>query len=284
VELAHWFTASAPASGSLYMDNIFFRALPSPASSDWTTLIPFGAAWRYSITTPVANWFLPAFNDLSWLNGTAKFGTGGGPTNVVTALTPQKPAYYFRRTFVLPTTPCEELLLAATCTDAGLPLEIYLNGTKLPTTGIEATTGQGNEVQYYDLAPFLNLLHPGENTIAVTLSNTFSSWDDVAFDISLKTITRATDQTSLNISSPTAPDTGGGTSAIIAPPQMNLTVTVPSGTIWRVESADALTLPWQLMDIVTNNSAGPISIQDYGQNGRLPSSSVSSRFYRMIPN
>jgi hypothetical protein len=284
VELAHWFTTTAPASGSLYIDNVFFRPLPSPTSSDWLTLIPFNSDWRYSITTPAANWILPTFNDLNWLSGTAKFGAGGGPQNVVTALTPQKPAYYFRRTFVMPPTPCEELLLAATCTDAGLPLEVYLNGTKLPTTGIEATTGQGNEVQYYDLAPFLNLLHPGTNTIAVTLSNTFSSWDDVAFDVSLKTVTRATDQTTLSISSPTTPDTGGGTGAIISPPQMGLTVTVPVGTIWRVESADALSAPWQLMDVITNSSAGSVSIQDYGQNGRLPSSAVPSRFYRMIPN
>lgn len=283
IELIHWFRATAPATGSLFIDNVFFRPLPPPESSEWLTPIPFGSNWRYSITTPSANWIFPMFNDVTWLSGTAKFGAGGGPTNIATLLPPHQAAYHFRKDFVMPATPCEELLLAATCTDAGLPLEVYLNGTKLLTTGIEATSGQGNEVQYYDLAPFLNLLHPGTNTVAVTLSNTFDvSWDDVAFDVSLKTITRSSTQTSLSISRPTPPNPSGGIGGI-PPPQIGLTLTVPVGTIWRIESTENLTAPWQLMDIATNISGDAILIQDYGQNGRLPSSAVSNRLYRMMP-
>ena len=74
---------------------------------------------------------------------------------------------------------------------------------------------------------------------------------------------------------------GGGTSLS---PQISLSVSAPPNTIWRVESADALSGPWQLVDIVTNTPAGIPPLVDTGQNGRLPPSQVSQRFYRIVPN
>ncbi|PYK99702.1 MAG: hypothetical protein DME19_07730, partial [Verrucomicrobia bacterium] len=191
VELEHRYSIAASGSGSIYMDNVFFRSLPSPASTNWTELIPFGGAWRFSIDPPPVDWFVPDFNDLSWPVGIAKFGAGSGPANIVTVLAPQKPAYYFRRTFVAPPLPCEELLLSATCTEGGgNSLEVYLNGVRLVTSGIDAVSGQGNEIRYYDLTPFADLLRPTTNTIAVMLNNVWQpSWDDVAFDLNLKAVT-----------------------------------------------------------------------------------------------
>src|SRR5207247_10814032 len=106
---------------------------------------------------PPANWAARDFNDSAWPIGRAKFGAGGGPTNVITSLPPQKPAYYFRKQFLAPSNEIEELLLAATCTDAygGIvyPIRVYLNGAELMTTGIETVTGPGNETRYFDLFP-----------------------------------------------------------------------------------------------------------------------------------
>jgi hypothetical protein len=111
----------------------------------------------------------------------------------VTAVPKNQPAYYFRKKFLVPQTRYEEFLLSATCTDdyGGVvyPMRIWLNGTEVMSGGIEAVSGEGNVVKYFDLAPFLDLIHQGTNTIAVMLNNTWQAdWDNVAFDISLKGI------------------------------------------------------------------------------------------------
>jgi hypothetical protein len=287
VELSHWYSVSAAASGSLYLDDLFFRALPSPAATNWTELIPFGSTWRYATATPPVNWFAPDFNDALWPIGTAKFGAGTGPANLVTLLPQRQPLYYFRRDFVLPSFPCEELLLSATCTDAGNPPDIYLNGTKLVTSGIDVVSNPGNEVRYYDLTPFADLLHAGTNTIAVALHNVWAvDYDDIAFDMNLKAVTGTPEANpSLNISTQLiqagAGANGGGS---LLTPQINLSVSVPPNTVWRIESAESLAGPWQLMEVITNTLAAPLSIVDTGQNGRLPPSAVPARFYRLVPN
>ncbi len=286
VELSHWYSVTAAASGTIYLDNIFFRTLPAPASANWTELIPFHSAWRYSASTPPANWFAPNFADLAWPLGTAKFGAGSGPTNIITTLPQRQPVYYFRRSFVLGSQPCEELLLSATCTDAGNPPDIYLNGTRLNTTGIDIVSNPGNEVRYFDLTPFVNLLHPGVNTIAVALHNVWATdYDDIAFDVDLKAVTSAAVvNPDLSISTQLTQGggvNGGGTGVV---PQFSLNVSAPPNTVWRVESADSLRGPWQLVDVVSNTLSGVLSVVDTGQNGRLPPTAVPVRYYRMVPN
>ena len=63
----------------------------------------------------------------------------------------------------------QELLLEATCTDAGnVPsLRVFLNGEELATTGIGAVTDQGNELRYYDLHAFTSLLREGANDLVL---------------------------------------------------------------------------------------------------------------------
>jgi hypothetical protein len=287
VEISHWYSVTSAVSGSIYLDNIFFRALPAPTATNWTELIPFGSTWRYQASTPPANWFAPDFNDLLWPIGIAKFGAGSGPTNLVTLLPQSQPVYYFRHSFVMSSLPCEELLLSATCTDAGYPPDIYLNGTKLITSGIDVVSNPGNEVRYFDLTPFADLLHPGLNTIAVALNNIWAvDWDDIAFDLDLKAVAGpAATNPQLNIStqmSQAGSLNGGAVPALTS--QISLNLSVPPNTVWRVESADSLTGPWQLVGIITNTSTGPLSLIDTGQNNRLPPSAVPMRFYRLVPN
>jgi len=266
IELPHRYTIAAPGSGSVFMDNVFFRPLPAPNSTNWVTAIPFGATWRFSITAPAANWFRPEFNDAVWPLGQAKFGAGSGPINIVTALVPGKPAYYFRKLFVL-NSPSEELLLSATCTDAYggavYPLRIFLNGTELTTSGIETLTGQGNEVRYYDLHPFIPLLSTGTNTIAVILNNAVTvGWDDVAFDISLKTIPSRDATTGLSINR----DRSGFVLDVEAPP----------GTMWKVDACDSTQLNiWHTLQVFTNTSTAPYAIT-------IPNQKPAC-FFRLLP-
>ena len=229
---------------------------------------------------------MPNFADTAWLLGTAKFGAGSGPTNIITTLPQRQPVYYFRRSFVLGSQPCEELLLSATCTDAGNPPDIYLNGTRLNTTGIDVVSNPGNEIRYYDLTPFADLLHPGVNTIAVALHNVWATdYDDIAFDMDLKTVTGvAVVNPDLSISTQLTQGggvNGGGTGVV---PQFSLNISAPPNTVWRVECADSLSGPWQLVDVVSNTLLGVMSVVDTGQNGRLPPTAVPVRYYRMVPN
>ena len=277
VELGHRYSISAPGSGSIYMDNVYFRALPSPSSTNWTELLPFGATWKYSVDPPPVNWAAPEFDDSNWPAGAAKLGAGSGPTNIATQITPQMPAYYFRRSFVSTGAPFEELLLSATCTTGGTNyLDIYLNGVRLVTSGIDAVSLQGNEMHYYDLTPFLDLLRVGTNTIAVVMNNIFDpDWDDVAFDIDLKACSYSPAGTAVTrITGPPSRDQGS--------PRVALDLDVPPNTIWQLESTDTLFPPsWQLVDTVTSGSTGSSVFQDTGQSGRVPPNQATTRFYRL---
>jgi len=92
---------------------------------------------------------------------------------------------------VLASPDVEELLLSATCTDdsgsAPYPIRVFLNGTEI-NSRIETVTAQGNETRYFDLISFASFLQVGTNTIFVLVSNYWSTWDDVAFDVSLKAV------------------------------------------------------------------------------------------------
>jgi hypothetical protein len=168
----------------------------------------------------------------------------------------------------------QDLLLSATCTDDSgngyCPLRLYLNGTEAKTR-IEAVTGQGNETRYFDLTPFLSLLVPGTNTIGVTLSNVWSTWDDIAFDLRLQAIPAHSLNPRLHLAwaNPVAPA---------------LSYEAAPGTIWQLQSTDNL-LPahWQTVQTITNLPGLPATILDTGQNGRLLPTTTKNRFYRLVP-
>lgn len=66
-------------------------------------------------------------------------------------------------------------------------------------------------------------------------------------------------------------------------PQIGLNISAPPNTVWRVESADTLTGPWQLVEVVSNTVGGVLSVIDTGQNGRLAPWATGVRFYRLVP-
>jgi hypothetical protein len=256
---------SGIGSGSIYLDNVFLRRVPDPAAANWVTLVPFGASWRFSTNNPGSIWFVPGFDDSGWPRGQAKFGAGGGPTNVVTRLPQWLPNYYFRTQFNLADTNLEELLLSATCTDVSVsaifPLRVFLNGRLIPSF-IDAVTMQGNETRYFDLVPYVQLFKPGLNTLAVQIGNTWSDYDDVAFDVSLKAVTYRAFVPNLAVRR--------------SADATELVADTPLGTIWQLQSCDTLSeLNWRNLQSFTN-TAGAL------QTIAAPATG-SQAFYRLVP-
>src|SRR5258706_16277122 len=88
---------NSAGSGSVYIDNVFFRQIPSPKATNWTALVPFGSVWRYYTNTPATNWPAVCFSDAAWPLALAKFGAGSGPTHGGPCLAQQGPGYQFRK-------------------------------------------------------------------------------------------------------------------------------------------------------------------------------------------
>lgn len=274
IELRHRYSLSGATTGAVYLDNVFFRQIPSPTATNWTSLIPFGAAWRYSTTLPPAAWFSPGFNDTAWPWGQAKFGAGSGPTNIVTRLPQWLPAYSFRRQFTLASTNIEELLLAATCTDVSVakiyPLQLYLNGHLIPST-IDTVTMQGNEVRYFDLIPFASFLKPGTNTLATQIGNTWSDYDDVAFDLCLTAVFYHPTLPQLSLQN--SPASGSSLSAEL-----------PAGTVWQVQSSETLSpANWQSIQTLTNDTGSTRKILNLAPGHNFIPGAAPTRFFRLTP-
>lgn len=252
VELRHRFNVTGSASGSVFLDNLFFRPLPAPSDSHWSEAISFGATWQFTTNAPANNsWTTQAVN---WPQAAAKFGAGTGPQNIRTALPARKSAYYFRKDFNLASTNLSELLLAATCTDdyAGTvyPLRLFLNGVQIDH--VEAVTGEGNIVKYFDLSPFITRLRVGSNTLGAVLGNTWAvDWDNVAFDVALKTFARASLVQPQFIS---ALRTG--------PNSVLLKMQASANTVWRLEASNDFKR-WTVIATPTFGSA-PVSFEDKG--------------------
>lgn len=287
VELRHRYTIAAPGSGSIFLDNIFFRELLPLTDSAWEELIALGSSWRYSLPPVAENWFASAFDASSWSEGRAKFGGGTGTESIVTSLPLMQPSYYFRREFNLPNRVPEELLLVLSATDdfngRTYPPRLFLNGMEVVSSGIDAVTGSGNETKCFDLTPFSDLLHPGVNTIALQLQNGWATdWDNVAFDLSLRAIfagvaTRKVAQFRKITSEPDG--------------KLRMHIVGPPGTAWRVESANAFhpAITWNRAAsvIIGTSGEGAVTAEVRAPTappavGTIPGG-AHSQFFRLVP-
>ncbi|MGV3773989.1 MAG: hypothetical protein ACO1QB_13895, partial [Verrucomicrobiales bacterium] len=237
------------------------------------------ARWKFLAATPPSNWHQASFNDSAWSEGLAKFGAGSGPTGIVTPLPPRLPSYYFRKQFTLdvPPSSLKELLIAATCTDdyggKTYPLELYLNGQKIPSPGIEVISGDGNVMKYFDLFPFTEFLKQGENIIAVALNNTWQpTWDNVAFDFSLRVISSASP-----LATPRIESVRRQSDSSVA-----LTISGPPGTNWDLQSSDNGLGNWKSTHLIALNASGTASVVDSGHDEAIHPGSMPVRFYRLI--
>jgi hypothetical protein len=280
VEIRHRFAAEKPIDGAIYIDNVFFRELPHPKSGQWETWIDLGSQWRFLTNSPPRDWFEPDFDDSNWQLGQAKFGAGWGPKNIKTQLPQRHSSYYFRRTFFLEGNRYQELLLSGTSTDSldgrFYPMEVYLNGAHLVTSGIEAVDGAGNTMKYYDLTPFLDLVRPGTNTLAIKLNNGWNDdWDNIAFDVRLQAVPSDLPQALARFTKIQVEEDDS----------VSLRMAGLPGSIWRLESSD--TPPphpdWQLIRRVVFSATAEAVVSDAGQNNRPHPGTAQRRFYRLIP-
>jgi hypothetical protein len=115
------------------------------------------------------------------------------------------------------------------------------------------------------------MLVAGTNTVGVVVSNYWSTWDDVAFDVRLQAMVYHPLKPNVSVQCPM-----GGSPA--------LCIQSAPGTIWQIQSCDNTPAGnWQFMQLVTNLAGGAITISDTGQNGRMAPRYCRSRFYRLVP-
>ena len=124
-----------------------------PAATDKS-----GTDWKYTVKKPANNWFELAFDDRSWKQGPAGFGTKGTPGSRVHTEWKSK-AIWLRRDFRLTTIPGRVKLHIHHDEDA----EVYLNG-KL----IKRFVGYVTSYQQVDVTTeCFELLQTGRNTLAI---------------------------------------------------------------------------------------------------------------------
>jgi hypothetical protein len=252
VELRHRFTVSGQVSGSVFLDNVYFRELPDLTDARWQDLVDFGSTWHYLASTPPDDWPAENFDDTAWPAAPAKFGGGTGVTGIVTALPLMQPAYYFRRQFSVPNDGLEEFLLSARATDdyngKTYPLRVFLNGSEVISSGLDIVSGDGSSTHYADLLPFTNLVHPGTNTLGVIVQNGWASdWDNVAFDLNLKTILAPPTNAVCQFTSIYANPDGSVSLSLFGPP----------GTSWNLETSETpdSDAVWQPVQVIVIGSS-----------------------------
>ena len=206
-------------------------------------LIPSGSVWRYldSGVDQGAGWIQPSFIDAGWSNGPAKFGfNNNGNSSIATVLSygsdsaNKYPAYYFRRSFVVPALNGMTNLLLEVQRDDGVAL--YLNGVdlyrdNLPTGALAYSqlatnaSDQGNTWLATTL-PLTGLL-PGTNLLTAEVHQSSLSSSDIAFDLRLTLLGYNLGPALL--SQPTNVTVAAGSSAIFA---VTATGSVPLSYRW----------------------------------------------------
>jgi hypothetical protein len=115
--------------------------------------------WRYTFEKPAEGWFRTGFDDGSWQEGPAGFGTRGTPGAVVRTVWNTK-EIWLRREFTLPDRLPERLLLSLHHDEDA---EIYLNGVLAAQVN-----GYSTVYEEFPLTPEGRAaLRPGRNLIAV---------------------------------------------------------------------------------------------------------------------
>jgi hypothetical protein len=133
---------------------------PMPIPPRTETLLPTSehepAMWRYTTQRPSINWFAPEFDDQSWKQGPAGFGTHGTPGAVVRTEWKGRDIW-LRRSFELSDPlPGQVALRLHHDEDA----EVYLNGARVLTR-----SGYSTDYELEDIDA--QVLRPGRNIIAI---------------------------------------------------------------------------------------------------------------------
>ena len=166
----------------------------------YSQIIENGSIWKFldDGSDQGTAWRNPDFDDSNWAEGTAKFGYGvddlstqldygGDASNKFIT-------YYFRKNFNVNDTVQIDLLMLGLLRDDGAV--VYINDTEvlrsnMPSGDIdyltkasEAVYGESENIFFINQIP-ADILHDGENTIAVELHQVSKMSSDLAFDLKL---------------------------------------------------------------------------------------------------
>lgn len=162
------------------------------------TLLPAGAAWKYSDTglDLGTTWRTPGYDDSGWSNGIAQLGYGNGDEKTVVGFGPNSNnkyiTTYFRSSFTLSNAPCLETLTLKLLVDDGAV--VFLNGTPVARFNLAtnaafdtfATAQSTNhEDTWFGFQIDPHLLVNGTNTLAVEIHQSAANSSDISFDLQL---------------------------------------------------------------------------------------------------
>lgn len=141
---------------------------PMPKPPVLQTVVPTAqdaaVTWRYTTQRPAEDWMKPGFDDQTWREGKAGFGTQGTPGAIIGTVW-NTPSIWLRREFTLPEGNVQGIVLKAHHDE---DMEVYING-------VLAATASGYTTDYEEFpinAAALKALKPGNNVIAVRCRQT----------------------------------------------------------------------------------------------------------------
>jgi hypothetical protein len=181
--------------------NAYFASPPATVTPPNTTLIPYGATWKYldDGSNQGTTWRNPGFNDASWFNGVAELGFGDNDESTTirsnrTDLT-RIATYYFRKSIpVVNPAQFGSFTLLLRRDDAGV---VYFNGTdvfrspNLPAGELASTFVTGGTApadNFVDTTNIVNagtLLSNGVNVVACEIHQQALTSSDISFDLQL---------------------------------------------------------------------------------------------------
>ena len=184
-------------------------ALAGALHAQVTTLLPYGATWRYldDGSDQGTVWRAPAFVDSGWASGPGQLGYGDGDeatvtgfidTDPVTTGTQKNATTYFRTTVNVPD-PAQFISVRLTLLydDAGA---VFINGTEVARTAnlaagaahdtFATAASVDNAKQTWILSPAI--LAAGANTIVVEIHQESATSTDISFDLQLTGVSEVT--------------------------------------------------------------------------------------------
>ncbi len=133
---------------------------PMPKPPRTVTLVPTSqkqpATWRYTTTKPAGKWFATGFDDGTWAEGPAGFGTRGTPGAVVRT-TWNTSDIWIRRTFQLAAAPRQRVAVRIHHDEDA---DVFLNGKR-----VVRCRGYTTEYDTLEIPP--QALHAGRNVLAI---------------------------------------------------------------------------------------------------------------------
>ncbi|WP_160715100.1 metallophosphoesterase [Chitinophaga solisilvae] len=170
-----------------------------------TTLLPFGATWKYldNGSNQGTSWRAASFNDGSWASGPGQLGYGDGDESTVVSYGSSSSSKYvttyFRKTFNITGIANYTGFSLEYLRDDGIV--VYINGTEVKRDNLSSGTisyttlatdaaDDGTAIQTTSIGT--GVLTEGSNTIAVEIHQSSKSSSDISFDLQLKGITSST--------------------------------------------------------------------------------------------